>query len=92
MSIQYNETDFSENIPADEAVEEFQQRINDGLPVMALHVGSKYDLDKRKEKAKLEKRLSDLEDRLDTLEKPESEWVKIPTDDQVDQFGGRSYE
>lgn len=88
MSIQYSENVFSGNIPFEEAQKKFTECIQNGVPVMALHVGTEADLDRRKKKANLEAEIEELKARLSALEPaPKSDFLHIPTLDEAKEFG-----
>lgn len=84
MSVQYRDGSFSENMPIDEAFEEFTRAIRDET-ARALHVGSEKELDHIKQKKKLEDQVTELSERLEKLEQPpvKSSSVVIPTRDEM---------
>ena len=88
MSIQYSENVFSGNMPFEEAQKKFTECIQNGVPVMALHVGTEADLDRRKRKANLEAEVEELKKRLNALEpSPKSDFLHIPTLTETKEFG-----
>lgn len=88
MSIQYSKNVFSGNMPFDEAQEKFTECIKNGVPVMALHVGTEAELDRRKRKANIEAEIEELKNRLDALEPaPKSDFLHIPTTAETKEFG-----
>ena len=88
MSIQYSENVFSGNMPFDEAHAKFMQCVKTGIPVMALHVGTEAELDRRKKKADLESEIEALKVRMTELEPaPKSDFLHIPTTAEAKEFG-----
>ena len=87
MALQYDDTHFSENMPLDKAVKELNKRLEERLPVQALHIGTNEKLNEIKKKADLSKRLDELQSRIDDIEKPtKSELIYEPTKEEVDKF------
>ena len=68
MAIQYSDTHFSDNMSFGEAKRKFEECLENGVPVQALHVGTEEELNKRKEKACLQKQFDELQGRLCELE------------------------
>ena len=88
MSIQYSENVFSGTMPFEEAQKKFTECIQNGVPVMALHVGTEAELDRRKKKANLQSEVEELKSRLNALEPaPKSDFLHIPTLAEAKEFG-----
>jgi len=84
MSIQYTDGSFSDNMPIDFALEEFQHALDVGT-ARALFVGNDRELNAIKNKKKLEEQIQDLSSRIDSLETSpiKSETIIIPTKDEM---------
>jgi len=88
MAIQYSDNVFSGNMPFEEAQKKFTECLQNGVPVMALHVGIEAELDRRKKKANLEAEVEELKSRLNALEPaPKSDFLYIPTTAEAKEFG-----
>jgi len=84
MSIQYRDGSFSENMPFEEAMAEFEKAVLHE-EVMALFVGTEKELDYIKKKKQLEEQVADLFGRIKKLEQQpiKSSSVIIPTRDEM---------
>ena len=88
MAIQYSENVFSGNMPFDEAQKKFTECIQNSVPVLALHLGTETELDRRKGKASLEAEVEELKNRLSALEPaPKSDFLHLPTAAEAKKFG-----
>lgn len=87
MSIQYQDGHFSETLPISEAMERFQEAIENGEPVKALHVGTFQAIEKEKERQDLITRMDDLEQKIRDLSPVKTSLV-VPTEREVSVFGG----
>jgi exonuclease VII small subunit len=84
MSVQYRDGSFSETMPFDEAVEEFQKAL-DLNTARALIVGTEDEIGQIKNRKALEDEIAELSARVTELEDGpiKSEKVIIPTRDEV---------
>lgn len=84
MSVQYTDGSFSDNMPIDEACEEFQRALDEGT-ARALFVGSEKELDRIKKKKSLEDEVEEIKNQIRELQASpvESETVIIPTRDEL---------
>ena len=71
MSIQYDDTHFSENMPISDAVKKMHECLEQNIPFQALHVGTEAELNKRKAdavtKADIQSQLDSITNRLNAL-------------------------
>lgn len=65
MSIQYSDTQFSENMPIDIATKRFQKELANGTPIQAFHIGTDETLTARKNNLI---RQSHLQNQMDALQ------------------------
>lgn len=90
MAIQYSDTHFSEIMPFDEALTRFNECVQNGTPVQALHVGTPAELHRRMQKATLEQQLAEVQGRVEAIEAgmrlPKSEFIRYPTEDELLKF------
>lgn len=96
MALQFRDGSFSETLPYDEALARFINLAPSG-EVVALHVGTPSELEIVKRKAELSERLSDIENKFNTLDKriadleePISDRIHIPTRKEVSAIMRRS--
>lgn len=59
MSVQYTDGSFSETMPLDEAIEEFQDALNQGT-ARALYVGTENEVEQIKKRKALEDQISEM--------------------------------
>lgn len=87
MSIEYRDGSFSPNLPISDAFEKFWTEIEEGIPIRSLHVGSEKELDEVREKANIQTQLDELSAKVDSIEKPKSDFVHFPTQEEIKQLG-----
>lgn len=87
MSIQYQDGHFGETLSLEEAMELFQEALEDGEPVKALHVGTFQAIEAEKERQDLITRMDDLEQKIRDLSPVKTSLV-VPTEQEVSVFGG----
>lgn len=86
--LQYSENVFSGIMPFDEALTKFKECVANDVPVMALHIGTERELQRRKEVPDLQAEIAELRGRLDSLEPaPKTEVLYLPTVDEAKKFG-----
>ena len=86
--IEYDDGHFSEIMPQEEAVNTVLEWIMpdeeaeepNTAPIRALHFGTKEELEQRKKKRSLEKRLSELERKVAAQEEPQPSLLHLPTE------------
>ena len=85
--IEYPGSQFSEPMDMAEAFKKFQDHIEVGTPVKALHIGSIEELKRKRMMPDFEMRLEALEEKIKTLEPaPESKIIHIPTEEEFRMF------
>lgn len=90
MAIQYTDTEFSENMPFDEAMEKFTECLKNGTPAQALHVGTVAELNERKANADLKGRLEKLEQEVkeqQSVSTLKSDTIILPNREELKAFG-----
>ena len=87
MSVQYDNNNFSDTMPLDEAIEHMQERVDLGLPVKALWVGTEESIEKVKQEAELSERLTELEKQFQMFTINNTGRIAIPTTTEIELFG-----
>jgi hypothetical protein len=84
MSVQYTDGSFSETIPFDDAVEEFQDALQQGT-ARALYVGTENEIEQIKTMKTLKDQIAELSARVDKIEDGpiKSKNVVIPTREEM---------
>ena len=84
MSVQYTDGSFSPTMPFDDAVEEFQDSLDQGT-ARALYVGTENEIEQIKKRKELEDQIKELSARVDKVEEGpvRSENIVIPTRDEI---------
>ncbi len=79
---------FTENMTLENAFDMFKQQMEDEpSKFKALHVGSEKELDEVREKADMQTQLDKLSAKVDSIEKPKSDFIHIPTQEEIKQLG-----
>ncbi len=91
MSIQYSDTHFSEIMPFDKAFARFQECLETGIPVQALHVGTIPEIKARQNeiirRADMQQQIDDIKEQLKNMAiSPTPKLLHIPTVDDVERF------
>jgi hypothetical protein len=83
MSIEYRDRSFSDIMPLGEALEQFQQELEEGVPVRSLHVGTESELKAIQNEGEVKTKLKELEEKIKEMS-PIKTHLKIPTRDEID--------
>lgn len=77
---------FSEHMGQDKALETFMEMLTQNQPVRSLHVGSHRELDEIEKKADIQKQMDQLSAKVDSMQKPKSDFIHFPTPEELKNF------
>lgn len=86
MATEYIDGTFSETMPFNEALRHFKEQAETGL-VRSLHIGTKQEIEEVKRKKDIQKRVDDIESKLNALKAKEdvkNSNIVEPTKEQIE--------